>query len=189
MHVHCSLVNSKGRNAFDDGGEQGSALLRHAIGGLAATTAEAMALLAPNLNSYRRYRPGSLVPMGTTWGYNNRSVAFRVPTGAPKARRIEHRIAGADANPYLAVAAILAGMLHGIERRLDPGAPATTDVSAKIDPKMPLLWHEAIARLRKARILPDYLGAEYIALYADAKAAELAKFNNAISPQEHAWYL
>jgi glutamine synthetase len=189
MHVHCSLVDAKGRNAFDDGGEQGSALLRHAIGGLAATTAEAMALLAPNLNSYRRYRPGSLVPMGTTWGYNNRSVAFRVPTGAPKARRIEHRIAGADANPYLAVAAILAGMLHGIEHRLEPGAPATTDVSAKIDPKMPFLWHEAIARLRKARILPDYLGAEYIALYADAKAAELAKFNNAISPQEHEWYL
>jgi glutamine synthetase len=127
--------------------------------------------------------------MGTTWGYNNRSVAFRVPTGAPKARRIEHRIAGADANPYLAVAAILAGMLHGIERRLEPGAPATTDVSAKIDPKMPFLWHEAIARLRKARILPDYLGSDYLALYADAKAAELAKFNNAISPQEHAWYL
>jgi glutamine synthetase len=189
MHVHCSLLDAKGRNVFDDGGETGSALLRHAIGGLAATTAEAMALLAPNLNSYRRYRPGSLVPMGATWGYNNRSVAFRVPTGAPRARRIEHRIAGADANPYLAVAAILAGMLHGIERKLDPGAPATTDVSARIDPRLPFLWHEAIARLRKAKILPDYLGTEYLALYADAKAAELAKFNNAISPQEHEWYL
>jgi glutamine synthetase len=189
MHVHCSLVDAKGRNAFDDGGEKGSALLRHAIGGLAATTAEAMALLAPNINSYRRYRPDSLVPMGTSWGYNNRSVAFRVPAGATKARRIEHRIAGADANPYLAVAAILAGMLHGVERKLDPGAPATTDVSAKIDRKMPFLWHEAIARLRKAKILPEYIGADYLALYADAKAAELAKFNAAISPQEHEWYL
>jgi glutamine synthetase len=189
MHVHCSLLDAKGRNGFDDGGETGTKLLRHAIGGLAATTAEAMALLAPNINSYRRYRPGSLVPMGTTWGYNNRSVAFRIPTGSPKARRIEHRIAGADANPYLAVAAILAGMLHGIEHRLDPGAPATTDVSARIDPRMPFQWHEAIAKLRKARILPDYLGADYLALYADAKAAELAKFNNAISPQEHEWYL
>jgi glutamine synthetase len=182
-------VDAKGRNQFDDGGEAGTALLRHAIGGLAATTAEAMALLAPNVNSYRRYRPGSLVPMGTTWGYNNRSVAFRVPTGSPKARRIEHRIAGADANPYLAVAAILAGMLHGIERKIDPGAPATGDVSARIDKRMPFQWHEAIATLRKARILPDYLGAEYLALYADSKAAELAKFNNAISPREHEWYL
>jgi glutamine synthetase len=189
MHVHCSLVDAKNRNAFDDGGEKGTALLRHAIGGLAATTAEAMALLAPNINSFRRYRPGSLVPMGSTWGYNNRSVAFRVPTGLPGARRIEHRIAGADANPYLAVAAILAGMLHGIERKIDPGAPATTDVSARIDPKIPFQWHEAIAKLRMARILPDYIGADYLALYADSKAAELAKFNTAISPQEHEWYL
>ncbi len=189
MHVHCSLLDAKGRNAFDDGGEKGTALLRHAIGGLAATMAEAMALLAPNLNSFRRYRPGSLVPMGTTWGYNNRSVAFRVPAGSTAARRIEHRVAGADANPYQAVAAILAGMLHGIERRIDPGAPATTDVSARIDPRMPFQWHDAIARLRKAKILPDYIGADYLALYADAKAAELAKFNDAISPQEHAWYL
>ncbi|MGH6891998.1 MAG: glutamine synthetase family protein [Dongiaceae bacterium] len=189
MHVHCSLVDAKRRNLFDAAGEKGSAILRHAIGGLAATTAEAMALLAPNLNSYRRFRPGSLVPMGTAWGYNNRSVAFRVPTGSPEARRIEHRIAGADANPYLALAAILAGMLHGIERKLDPGAPSTTDVSARIDPKMPFQWREAIARLRRAKILPDYLGADYLALYADAKAAELTKFNAAISPQEHEWYL
>ena len=148
-----------------------------------------MALLGPNINSYRRYRAGSLVPMGSTWGYNNRSVAFRVPTGSHKARRIEHRIAGADANPYLAVAAILAGMLHGIERKINPGAPATTDVSMKIDPKIPFQWHEAIATLRTAKILPGYLGAGYLALYADAKAAELAKFNNAISPREHEWYL
>ena len=189
MHVHCSLVDGKGRNVFDDGGDKGTAILRHAIGGLIASTPEAMALLAPNINSYRRYRAGSLVPMGGTWGYNNRSVAFRVPTGSHKARRIEHRIAGADANPYLAVAAILAGMLHGIANKMNPGAPATTDVSMKIDPKIPFEWHEAIATLRKAKILPAYLGAGYLALYADAKAAELAKFNNAISAREHEWYL
>jgi glutamine synthetase len=189
MHVHCSLVDAKGRNLFDDGGDKGSALLRHAIGGLAATTPEAMALLAPSLNSFRRYRPGSLVPMAPSWGYNNRSVAFRVPTGSPKARRIEHRIAGADANPYLAVGAILAGMLHGIETKLEPGAAATTDVSGRIDKATPFRWHEAIAKLRQARILPAYLDAGYLALYADAKEAELDKFAAAISPQEHAWYL
>ena len=80
-------------------------------------------------------------------------------------------------------------MLHGIEHKSDPGAPATGDVSARIDKRMPFQWHEAIATLRKARILPDYLGAEYLALYADSKAAELTKFNNAISPREHEWYL
>jgi glutamine synthetase len=189
MHVHCSLVDAKGRNIFDDGGEKGTALLRHAIGGLAATTAEAMALLAPSLNSYRRYRPGSLVPMAPSWGYNNRSVAFRVPTGSEKARRVEHRIAGADANPYLAVAAILAGMLHGLEKKIDPGKPATTDVSGKIDRNTPFRWHEAIDKLRKAKILPAYIDAGYLALYADAKEAEMHKFNRAISPQEHEWYL
>jgi glutamine synthetase len=189
MHVHCSLVDAKGRNLFDDGGDKGSALLRHAIGGLAASTPEAMALLAPSLNSFRRYRPGSLVPMAPSWGYNNRSVAFRVPTGSPKARRIEHRIAGADANPYLAVAAILAGMLHGLEKKLEPGAAATTDVSGRIDKNTPFRWHEAIAKLRQAKILPAYLDAGYLALYADAKEAELDKFAGAISPQEHAWYL
>jgi len=189
LHVHCSLIDADGRNAFDDGGEKGGALLRQAIGGLAATTAEAMALLAPNLNSYRRYRTGSLVPKGTTWGYNNRTVAFRVPTGSPKARRIEHRIAGADANPYLAVAAILAGVLHGIERKLSPGAAAVNDVSGRIDPTMPFLLHEAVITLREAEILPNYLDADYLALYADAKTAELEKFNDAISPQELDWYL
>lgn len=189
MHVHCSLVDVKGRNIFDDGGDKGTAQLRQAIGGLVATTAEAMALLAPNLNSFRRYRPGSLVPMAPSWGYNNRSVAFRVPTGAPKARRIEHRIAGADANPYLVIAAILAGMLHGLERKLDPGKPATDDVSGRIDRNMPFRWHEAIDKLRKAKILPGYIDAGYLKLYADAKEAEMHKFNAAISPQEHEWYL
>jgi len=129
------------------------------------------------------------VPMAPSWGYNNRSVAFRVPTGSAKARRIEHRIAGADANPYLAVAAILAGMLHGLEKRLDPGKPAITDVSGKIDRAMPFRWHEAIDKLRRAKILPSYIDAGYLALYADAKEAEMHKFNAAISPQEHEWYL
>lgn len=189
MHVHCSLVDDKGRNLFDNGKEDGTALLRHAIGGLIATTPEAMLLLAPNLNSYRRYKAGALAPMAPSWGYNNRSVAFRVPAGAAKARRVEHRIAGADANPYLALAAVLAGMLHGIEKKLDPGKPATTDVSGEIDRNTPFRWHEAIDKLRKAKVLPQYIDSGYLALYADAKEAEMHKFNAAISPQEHAWYL
>ncbi len=189
MHVHCSLVDADGKNLFDDGGEGGTKLLRQAVAGLAQTMPEAMALFAPNLNSYRRYLPGSLVPMRASWGYNNRSVAFRVPAGEGKARRIEHRIAGADANPHLAVAAILAGMLHGIEGRLDPGPPAEGDVSAKIDPKLPFEWDTALSRLAAARILPDYLGADYLKLYVEAKRAEQRKFARIISPQEHEWYL
>ena len=127
--------------------------------------------------------------MRASWGYNNRSVAFRVPAGEGKARRVEHRIAGADANPYLTVAAILAGMLHGIASKLDPGPAAEGDVSARADSKIPFEWDTALSRLTGARILPGYLGLEYLALYVDAKRAEMRKFAGAISPQEHAWYL
>jgi len=189
MHVHCSLLDDKGRNVFDDGSEVGSALLRQAVGGLAATMAEAMALFGPNLNSYRRYQPGSLVPMAPTWGANNRSVAFRIPLSGGKARRIEHRIAGADANPHLAVAGILAGMLHGIENELTPPAIAIGDVSQRRDPKLPFSLPAALDRLEAAKILPDYLGKDYLQLYVDAKRAELAKFQRRISAQEYEWYL
>lgn len=189
MHVHCSLLNKAGHNVFDDGSEIGSPLLQQAVAGLAATMGEAMALFGPNLNSYRRYQPGSLVPMAATWGTNNRSVAFRIPLSGGKARRVEHRVAGADANPHLAVAAILAGMLHGIEKKLTPPAISVGDVSQMRDPDLPFTLPQALDRLAGARILPDYLGADYLSLYVDTKRAELEKFQRRISPQEYEWYL
>ncbi len=189
MHVHCSLLDGKGANVFDDGSEAGGPLLRQAVGGLAATMGEAMALFAPNLNSYRRYQPGSLVPTAPSWGTNNRSVAFRIPLSGGKARRIEHRIAGADANPYLTVAGILAGILHGIEHKLTPPAIAIGDVSQQRDESLPFSWDAALDRLAQATILPDYLGADYLALYVDTKRAEMAKFQRRISTQEYEWYL
>src|SRR5262249_23086172 len=79
-------------------------LLRHAIGGMAATMAECVGIFAPNANSYRRFRRNSYAPLAPTWGVNNRSVSLRVPAGAPETRHVEHRVAGADANPYLAAA-------------------------------------------------------------------------------------
>jgi glutamine synthetase len=189
MHVHCSLLDDRQRNVFDDGSDVGSPILRQAIAGLVATMGEAMALFGPNLNSYRRYQPGSLVPMAATWGANNRSVAFRIPLSGGKARRIEHRIAGADANPHLAVAAILAGMLHGIEHKLTPPAISDGDVSQRRDPDLPFILPAALDRLAAARILPDYLGGDYLSLYVDAKRAELEKFQRRISQQEYDWYL
>lgn len=189
MHVHCSLLDGRGANVFDDGSEIGSPILRQAIAGLVATMGEAMALFGPNLNSYRRYQPGSLVPMAATWGANNRSVAFRIPLSGGKARRIEHRIAGADANPHLAVAAILAGMLHGIEHKLTPPPISVGDVSQRRDPHLPFSLSSALDCLADARILPDYLGGPYISLYVDAKRAELEKFQRRISQQEYEWYL
>ncbi|MFQ5984666.1 MAG: helix-turn-helix domain-containing protein, partial [Alphaproteobacteria bacterium] len=105
LHVHLSLLDRDGRNVFDDGTRTGSERLRHAVAGLKATMPAAMAIFAPNANAYRRFQPGSYAPLAPSWGVENRTVALRV-IGAPgKDKRIEHRVAGADANPYLALAA------------------------------------------------------------------------------------
>ena len=127
MHIHFSLVDASGRNVFDNGTDQGSELMRHAVAGCLATMSEAMALFAPNCNSYRRFRLGSHAPHAPTWGYENRSAAVRIPGGSRSAIRLEHRVCGADANPYLAVAGMLAGALMGIEQRLAAPAPVAGD--------------------------------------------------------------
>ena len=114
MHLHASLADRDGRNACADAAPSGSPLLRHAIGGLRETLGDGMAVFAPHANSYRRFRAMSYAPVATTWGVNNRSVSLRVPAGPPASRHVEHRVAGADANPYLVAALVLEGMLRGL---------------------------------------------------------------------------
>lgn len=189
LHVHLSLTDGDGANLFDDGTPDGTPLLRHAIAGLQATMREAMAIFAPSFTSFRRFAANAFVPVNATWGYNNRSVAFRVPSGPGEARRIEHRIAGADANPYLVLAAVLAGALHGIERRLDPGAASVGNVCTVVDPALPLTVPAALQAMRAAAVLPAWLGAEYLALYAAVKEGEHAKFMGETFTREYAWYL
>jgi glutamine synthetase len=138
LHIHLSLVDGAGRNVFDERLPGGDAMLGHARAGLQATTHDAMAIFAPNLNAYRRFAPDQFVPVNTSWGFNNRSVSFRVPAGGGAARRIEHRIAGAEANPYLVMAAVLAGVHHGVSRRLEPSPPSTGNAGEAADPEMPL---------------------------------------------------
>lgn len=190
MHIHVSLVDKTGRNVFDDGGERGSDLLRHAIGGCQAALAESMAIFAPHLNAFRRYTANLFVPVNKSWGYDNRSVAFRVPVGNPKARRIEHRVAGADANPYLAAAALLAAIQHGLERRLDPGQPSNLkNVSGQVDPDLPLQLLPALDRLEQATILAQAIDPSYLKLYAAVKRNEYASFMSEIFEREYSWYL
>ncbi len=189
LHVHVSLLDEAGRNLFDDGSASGSAVLRAAIAGMAATMREAMLLFAPSFTSFRRFAANAFVPVNATWGVNNRSVAFRVPSGPAEARRIEHRIAGADAHPYLVLAAVLAGALHGIEGRLDPGPPATGNACTEIDPTLPLTVPAALQALRSAALLPDWLGRDYLDLYAAVKEGEYAKFMGETFAREYAWYL
>jgi glutamine synthetase len=189
LHVHVSLLDDKGRNLFDDGTPGGSDALRHAIGGLQALMPESMALFAPSVNSYRRFEPDMFAPVNRRWGINNRSAGLRVPVGPSDARRIEHRVAGADANPYLVLAAILAGVLHGLNRKLDPGPPATTNVSREPDRTLPFTIDDALARLENAQMLPGHLGEETLALYRESKRIETERFRKIVTAAEYDWYL
>ncbi|MDO8838467.1 MAG: glutamine synthetase family protein [Parvibaculum sp.] len=189
LHVHCSVVDRQGKNIFDDGTEDGSPMLRHAIGGLQDTLGDAMAFFAPNLNSYRRFGPNLFVPVNRTWGYNNRSVAFRVPNGSPESRRVEHRVSGADANPYLVLAAILAGIHHGIVNKIEPGEPAEGNACEIMDEGIPFFLPSALKRLRNSQVMRNYLGDRYVDVYAETKMLEYDKFQRAISPLEYDWYL
>ena len=114
LHLHVSVNDADGKNIFASEEPAGTPALRHAVGGLKATLADGMAIFAPNANSYRRFRANSYAPVAPTWGVNNRTVSLRVPAGPPGGRHIEHRVAGADANPSLALAARLAGVHPGL---------------------------------------------------------------------------
>jgi glutamine synthetase len=187
--VHLSLVDRAGRNVFDSGTPEGSEMLRYAAGGLADLMAESMAFFAPNLNGYRRFAPDMFAPVNRRWGVNNRSVGLRVPVGPDSARRIEHRCAGADANPYLVMAAILAGVHHGIVNRIDPGPPAVGNVSHDPDPKLPFSLEDALAAAGRGGRLSSYFGAEAVQLYRQTKATELTRFRKIITLEEYDWYL
>ncbi len=189
MHIHVSLVDAKGKNLFGEDGAKGETLLRQAIAGLQAAMPESMAIFGGNLNGFRRYQPGHNVPITPAWGNNNRSVAFRIPAGGGPARRIEHRVAGADANPYLVMAAVLAGMLHGIEKRLTPTPETKGDAGDDADPNVPFEFTAAVERLAQAKVLPRYLAPDMLDLVRDQRRAEMQKFMGTISRQEYDWYL
>ena len=189
MHWHVSLNDAKGGNVFDDGGATGSDALRHAVAGILKTMPEAMAFYAPNINSYRRFKPGLFVPVARSWGYDNRSVAVRIPGGSPSARRMEFRVPGADANPYLALASLLAGMHHGLSAKLQPPEPATGDAGKKTDDGLPMRIYDAVRALESAETLLDYFGPQYCIAYADCKRLEYDAFLDELSEREYRWYL
>ncbi len=188
LHMHISVVDGDGHNIFA-AGEQAHPRLMHAIGGLLATMPAAMSLWAPNVNSYRRFRGGiSCAPVSQTWGYENRTVAFRVPLARGGAWRVENRVPGADANPYLAMAVTLAAMLHGIEGEIDPGEPTPEAVDGP-DPNLPLTLPTALAATRASDGLIAVLGEPFIDFYCRHRAAETAAFENHIGAREYDWYL
>ena len=193
LHLHASLLDADGNNVFDGSGEYGTPAcvtetLLHAIGGLRDTMGDAMGFLAPNVNSYSRFVPNIYVPVSPSWGYENRSVAFRVPKSPGTARRIEHRIAGADANPYLALATLLASIHHGITSKIDPGEPATGNASEQVSKHIPFQLDEAMSRTRGSETLGNYFGKRYLKAYTSCKISEKEAFEKS-GDDESKWYL
>jgi glutamine synthetase len=190
LHVHMSLADEAGRNLFASDDPAGTPLLRHAIGGMKAVMAESMAIFAPNANSYRRFVSKSYAPIAPIWGINNRSVSLRVPAGPAESRHVEHRIAGADANLYLAVAAVLAAATQGIDGKLDPGPPIEGNGYAEPgDAVLPGSWRRALMLAERSPFLRDALGAGFVKIFLAIKNQECARFSAEVSELDYAWYL
>ncbi len=144
MHLHFSMLDSDGNNVFDDGGDFGTEVLKHAVAGCLAAAAQSTIIFAPHQNSYRRLRPNTHAPIAIAWGYENRTALVRIPGGSHKARRIEHRAAGADSNPYLVIAAVLGAALEGIQQKLQCAEPIEGDVYSANLESLPLSWQDAV---------------------------------------------
>lgn len=189
-HIHQSLWRGD-ESAFWDGGAG------HGIGGTMAsyiagaldTLPELLALYAPNVNSYRRYVPGSWAPTAATWGIENRTSALRAITSGPRAIRVENRTPGADVNPYLGFAASLAGGLSGIERKLAPPPPLSGNVYATEGlPPLPRTLDDAVCLLDASTVARDYLGDAFVDHYVAMRRWEAEKERRAVTPWQRRRY-
>jgi glutamine synthetase len=192
LHLHVSVNDVDGNNIFASDDPSGSLSLHYALGGLKEALADSMAIFAPNANSYRRFRANSYAPVACAWGINNRTVALRVPAGSARSRHIEHRVAGADANPYLALAALLAGVHHGLSGKIDPGPPTVGDgyaAAAKTSNHLPSNWLAAVDRFATSELMSSYLGSRFTKMFTSVKRTEQDRFHEVVSSLDYDWYL
>ena len=189
LHVHFSLLDEKGRNLFAAEEGKGTRYLRHAMGGLLATMNDAMAIFSVNANSFRRFVEGAFAPTAATWGWDNRNTALRVPDSDPAGTRIEHRVAGADAEPHLVIAAVLAGALHGIENAIDPGEAVDGNAIPDDALRLPVSWDDALDAFEASDFIGEFFGERYRTLFAASKRQEKQKFESIITTLEYETYL
>ncbi|MBO9396065.1 glutamine synthetase [Shimia sp. R9_2] len=185
MHVHFSVVDETGANVFDDGTAEGSNLLRFAVAGCLAAMRASTLIFAPHGPSYDRFAPGAHAPTSVCWGYENRTAALRIPGGPPAARRIEHRVAGGDVNPFLMLASVLSAALTGIAERMTPPAPVVGNAYAQEQPQLAESWETAIDLFEHDAFIARCLPAELIRNLVMTKRQELRKL--ADIPTEQHW--
>jgi glutamine synthetase len=187
MHVHASVLDQDGQNIFS--AEHGvSETLRAAVGGVLATMREMQAIFAPHMNSYRRFQPNGFAPTAPDWGLDNRSASVRLPETRGPGARLEHRIAGADVNPYLALTAVLGGMLHGIETRPDVPLPLEDPAMIAAAP-LGHDWRQAVDLFAASEFAAELFGEDYRRIYSTVRYDEIDQLTRIISPTEYRYYL
>lgn len=183
-HIHLSIVNQQGKNLFSNEDGQASPMFYQTIAAMLAQIPESMALLCPNVNSYRRFVPGTFTPLLADWACNHRGVALRIPESDANNRRIEHRIAGADVNPYTLSSVILSSLLASDTFSAEQ-CPAELNPDAI---KIPTRMSDALDNLHKSE-LSSYLPKEFLSMYLSCKSNELAEFERIVTPIETTWML
>jgi glutamine synthetase len=184
FHLHTSMLDQSGTNIFDNGTDLGSPALASAVAGLLRVMPDSTLFFAPHLNSFRRLREGTHAPTTASWGMDNRTAAVRIPAGPGAARRFEHRVSGADANPYLVIASVLAAALEGIEAGATPPAAFTGSSYDQDLPRLPSSWEEALARFEHSDFIEQTFGAAFRRAVVAAKRQEIGTFAEKVTPFE-----
>ncbi|NNK17509.1 MAG: glutamine synthetase [Sulfitobacter sp.] len=183
LHTHFSVLDETGENVFDNGGPEGTDMLRHAVAGCLAAMPGSALIFAPHENSFARMVPGNHAPTGISWAYENRTSSIRIPSGNPKARRIEHRVSGGDVNPYLMLAAVLGAAITGIEDAQEPPAPITGNAYEQDLPQIPCDWRSAIDLFENDPHVARIFAPDLIRNFVLTKRQEL-QYMEELSPEE-----
>ncbi len=189
MHMHQSVVSTEtGENVFSTATGKSSRLFLAHIAGLQKFLPAAMPMFAPNVNSYRRLRPDSDAPINVHWGHDNRTTGFRVPLSGPASRRVENRVAGADANPYLAIAASLGCGYLGMTQKLQPTDPVTGS-AYRLAFSLPRHQFDALNKLRQSKPLRELFGERFVDALEQVKYGEYDAYQQVISSWEREFLL
>ena len=180
LHFHVSLNDANGDNVFASPAEAPNEMVRLSLAGMLELMPASLAIMAPGVNGFRRLRKNLDEPLFHSWGYNKRNAALRIPCSDARNRRIEYRLAGADANPYLVMATLLTGMLYGLERIDDEALANFTHAS----PDLPLFQQPALEAFRQCAYLADHLGSAFCDQWYHGKLAELNAFERIVTAEE-----
>lgn len=196
MHLHVSVVDEQGNNIFTptDGSTKSadnpsiSSNLQNAVAGTLDTMRDMQTMFAPHMNSLRRFAPNSFAPTTPEWGYDHRGAAVRIPETHGSGARLEHRISGADVNPYLAISAILGGMLHGLQNQpaLPPSLEANTETNAE---PLGQDWRQTILRFEQSDFAKSLFGNDFHHVFTQVKLDEVEEISTQISAAEYRFYL